>query len=83
MIYPQTFPIEREHEFAEKEVFNRLKALSETHDIFYSKLFVNTSGKKREFEVDFIIAKPNRYVIILEVKGGMLNYANNQLHQEF
>ena len=78
MIYPLEFPIEKEHEFAEKEVFNRLRALSETHDIFYSKRFVNSSGKKREFEVDFIIAKPNRYVIILEVKGGMLKYANNQ-----
>lgn len=81
MIYPLEFPIDKEHEFAEKEVFNRLKSISDTHDIFFSKRFVNTSGRKREYEVDFIIAKPNRYVIILEVKGGVLKFENNQWYQ--
>ena len=84
MIYPEFFPEDRKNEIAEKKVFDQLKKLSNTYDIFYSRKFITDGiGKKPEYEVDFIIAKPNRYVIILEVKGGMLNYANNQLHQEF
>jgi DNA replication protein DnaC len=78
VIFPAQFPDDREHEFAEKKVFNRLKSISDTHDVFYSKRFVNISGRKREYEVDFIIAKPNRYVIVLEVKGGVLKFENNQ-----
>jgi len=78
VIYPLEFPVDKEHEFAEKEVFHRLKAISDNHDIFYAKRFVNTNGRKREYEIDFIIARPNRYVIIMEVKGGILKFENNQ-----
>lgn len=81
MIYPPEFPIDKQHEYAEKYVFSRLKAISDSHDVFYSKRFVNNSGKKREYEVDFIIGKPHRYVIVLEVKGGILSYNDNQWSQ--
>jgi len=81
VIYPNNFPQEREKEHAEKSVYNRLEKLAETHDVFYSKRFVNNEGRKREFEVDFIIAKPNRYVIVLEVKGGVMSYKNEQWFQ--
>ena len=81
MIYPTIFPIERESEHAEHAVFDRLKTLSDTHDVFYSKRFVNSTGRKREFEVDFIIAKPNKYVIVLEVKGGVMRFDGNQWSQ--
>ena len=81
MIYPKQFPVDKEHEFAEKAAFERLIPLADNHDIFYSKRFVNASRRKREFEVDFIIAKPNRYVIILEVKGGLMEYKGGQWFQ--
>lgn len=79
MIYPKCFPNERLSEKAEAEVFTRLQALAQDHDIFYSKRFV-TDGirKKPEFEIDFIIIKPSRAIICLEVKGGLLTYDGRQ-----
>jgi superfamily I DNA/RNA helicase len=81
MIYPEQFPLEKENEHAEKAVFERLKSLEDSHDIFYSKRFVNNTRRKSEFEIDFIIAKPNKYVIVLEVKGGLMQFDGFQWTQ--
>jgi hypothetical protein len=75
MIYPEFFPEERNNEFSEKKVFEKLKSVSEKYDVFYSKRFVTDGvGKKPEFEIDFIIADPCKALVCLEVKGGMINY---------
>jgi len=76
MIYPEYFPEERAQEHAERKVFDRLKELSDRYDIFYSKRFV-TDGveKKAEFEVDFIVAIPEKALICIEVKGGLIQYS--------
>lgn len=81
MIYPPKFPNERLGEYAEKAVYDRLQALGDTHDIYYSNRFVNNSGRKKEYEVDFIIAKPNQYVVVLEVKGGIIRYDKGRWSQ--
>lgn len=75
MIYPEFFPEDRKQEIAEYEVFKRLKKLADNYDIFYSKKFITDGdGKKPECEVDFIIAIPEKAIICLEVKGGIVNY---------
>ena len=75
MIYPEFFPEERNNEFSEKKVFERLKSISEKYDVFYSKRFITDGvGKKPEFEIDFIIGDPCKSIVCLEVKGGMINY---------
>jgi len=75
MIYPEFFPEDRTDELAEYHVFKRLKELSEEYDIFYARKFVTDGlGKKPEFEVDFIIAKPMEAIACIEVKGGMISY---------
>lgn len=75
MIYPEIFPEERNHEHAEKKAYESLKALSDKYDIFYSKSFVTDGlGKKPEYEIDFIIAIPEKAVFCLEVKGGLIRY---------
>ena len=75
MIYPEQFPEERANEHAEKKVFERLKELSDRYDIFYSKRFVTDGlGKKAEFEVDFIVAIPEKALVCIEVKGGKIHY---------
>ena len=76
MIYPEYFPEERAQEHAERKVFDRLKELSDRYDIFYSKRFV-TDGveKKAEFEVDFIVAIPEKALVCIEVKGGLIQYS--------
>jgi hypothetical protein len=76
MIHPIEFPLSRNNEEAEKKVFEILKKqLSENYDIFYSKTFVATEkGEKPEYEIDFIIAKPHKAILVLEVKGGVMKY---------
>ena len=79
MIYPEFFPIDRKNEFAENKVFDQLKRLSEKYDIFYSRKFITDGiGKKPEYEIDFIIAIPEKAIICLEVKGGIINYSGSQ-----
>ena len=57
MIYPSTFPSDRQNEHAEKKVYERLRSLSDKYDVFYSRKFITDGvGKKPEFEIDFIIA---------------------------
>jgi len=76
MIYPEFFPEDRKNEFAEKKVFEQLKRISDKYDIFYSRKFITDGiGKKPEYEVDFIIAIPEKAIICLEVKGGVINYS--------
>lgn len=75
MIYPNKFPENKEHEKAEKTVYEKLRLLSNDYDIYYSKRFVNTTKyRKSEFEIDFIISKPEHGILCLEVKGGLINY---------
>ena len=76
MIYPEFFPEDRKNEIAEKAVFDRLKRVSSTYDIFYSRKFVtNGIGKKPEYEIDFIVCIPEKAVLCIEVKGGIINYS--------
>jgi energy-coupling factor transporter ATP-binding protein EcfA2 len=75
MIYPSEFPQDRMGEYAEAKVFEQLKLVSDRYDVFYSKRFVDSGDKgKSEYEIDFIIAQPERAVLCLEVKGGIVGY---------
>ena len=75
MIYPEFFPEDRKNEHAEKKVFEALKTVADRYDVFYSRKFVGAGeGKKPEYEIDFIIAIPEKAIVCLEVKGGAINY---------
>lgn len=79
MIYPEFFPEDRTNEIAEKKVFEQLKRISDNYDIFYSRKFITDGiGKKPEYEVDFIITIPEKAIICLEVKGGIINYSGSK-----
>ena len=76
MIYPEFFPEDRNNEHAERKVFDILKKLADKYDIFYSRKFITDGvGKKPEYEVDFIIAIPEKAIVCIEVKGGVINYS--------
>ena len=63
----------------EKKVFERLKSIADQYDIFYSKKFVSTGfNNKPEYEIDFIITIPNKAILCLEVKGGIIHYSGTQ-----
>lgn len=74
MIYPselKSLPESR----AEETVYNKLSKLSNRYDVFFSRRFVKLNHfEKDEYEIDFIICKPNEAILCLEVKGGVINY---------
>ncbi len=79
MIYPEFFTEDRKNEITEKKVFEQLKRISDSYDIFYSRKFITDSiDKKPEYEVDFIVAIPEKAIICLEVKGGIINYSGSK-----
>ena len=78
MIFPQRFPqideINNENN-PEKIVYDVLKSISSNYDIFYSQKFrADTYKERSEYEVDFIVIKPNEAILLIEVKGGIIEY---------
>lgn len=82
MIYPEYFPTTpgEKTNISEKTVYNILKELSHEYDIFYSRVFHGVNMYERpDYEVDFIIIKPMEAIVLLEVKGGLVEY-NGEEH---
>jgi nucleoside-triphosphatase THEP1 len=74
MIYPSVYPSDKTGH-PEEYVYNALKTVSDQYDIFYSRQFVGLSkGEKANYEIDFIIARPNLAILLLEVKGGLISF---------
>jgi nucleoside-triphosphatase THEP1 len=74
MIYPSRFPEHIDNK-AEQLVFEKLERLAHKYDIFYSRKFLSSGyGEKNEYEIDFIICVPNKAIVCLEVKGGIITY---------
>jgi hypothetical protein len=77
MIYPSGFPSDITNK-QEEQVFNLLKKIAEEYDIFYSRKFIGVNSRERkEYEADFIICIPNKAILCLEVKGGIISYNGN------
>ncbi len=78
-IYPERLPQSITEDLgrrAEIYFYNRLKDLPEKYRVFYS---VHWLGHKpytgiNEGEADFVIAHPDKGVLVLEVKGGGISY---------
>ena len=74
MIYPSEFPTNQDN-IQEESVHKLLSRLAKDYDIFYSRKFIGKQPKeKKEYEADFIICIPNKAIICLEVKGGLIKY---------
>ena len=74
MIYPSEFPA-TSLSTAEQKVYQKLSSLAGKYDIFYSRRFVALNKfEKPEYEIDFIICLPNKAILCLEVKGGIIHY---------
>lgn len=78
-IYPQRFPqwaLEQTNRSAERKVFEKLAQLPEPYVVFYSAAWQARSSREgaQDGEADFIVAHPEKGVLILEVKGGRIRY---------
>ncbi len=76
MIYPEYFPFDDKNtkENPESIVFEALKPLSNKYEIFYSRRIKSQTSGKTDHEIDFLIIDPNKGIILLEVKGGLIEY---------
>jgi len=78
-IYPQRFPqwaLEQDKRSAEKKVYEKLVKLPDPYVIFYSVAWQvrNPRAGAYDGEADFIVAHPEKGVLILEIKGGRIRY---------
>ena len=73
-LYPTHFPKEVQPDDPEFEVFETLKRLPKNYHVFYSKKFKGGKRSKEECEVDFIIFDGSSSLLIVEVKGGIIEY---------
>ena len=73
-LYPTHFPREVEPDDPEFEVFETLKRLPNNYHVFYSKKFKGGKRSKEECEVDFIVFDGSSSMLIIEVKGGVIEY---------
>ena len=78
-IFPERLPViirEDPKRRAECSVFAALKSLPNPYVVFYSIHWQAVTGKRgmEEGEADFVIAHPEKGVIVLEVKGGGIRF---------
>ncbi|GAP11865.1 nuclease-related domain/AAA domain [Bellilinea caldifistulae] len=81
-MYPQHFPewaLKDEKLSAEKKVYAALSTLPDNYTVFYHVAWQIRSLQQgvEDGEADFIIAHPNKGILILEVKGGQIHYDAN------
>lgn len=81
-MYPQHFPKWADDDpkrSAEKKVYNALASLPDPYTVFYSVAWQLRGSKSgaRDGEADFVIAHPEKGILVLEVKGGQIRYDAN------
>lgn len=78
-MYPQRFPewaLEDPKRTSERKVYDALFALPDSYTVFYSTAWQVRDLKSgaRDGEIDFIVAHPQKGILIFEVKGGQIRY---------
>lgn len=78
-MYPPRLPDSVRHDparQAEALVYDQLRLLDDDHHVFYSVKWQanSTRGVPRDGEADFVIAHPEHGVLVVEVKGGRVEY---------
>lgn len=78
-LYPQKFPMDLNiNPFlkAEESAFEYLSKLSDKFHIFYDIKFQLPEGRNiRDYQIDFLIAHPDLGILVIEVKGGKVEYS--------
>lgn len=78
-IYPDRLPeyVLQDHKrSAERKVYEHLRHLSDAYHVFYSVAWLSRrpNGSLNDGEADFVIAHPNKGIMVLEIKGGSISY---------
>ena len=78
-VFPERFPAALENDpkrRAEKVTYGSLSKLDAKHVVFYSVPWHKTERYRhpKDGEADFIVAHPDKGILVLEVKGGEIGY---------
>lgn len=82
-LFPERLPLDVQNDpkrAAECKVYEALSTLPAPYYVFYSAAWQvrDVRNGVRDGEADFIVAHPDRGVMILEVKGGRIHYAADE-----
>lgn len=77
-MFPKLFPkdYEKNKPASEKKLYDALSGLSNDYRVFYNTTWQqkNDGRPPKEGESDFIVAHPEKGIIVIEVKGGEIRY---------
>ena len=77
-MFPKLFPkdYEKNKPASEKKLYDALSGLSNDYCVFYNTTWqqINDGRPPKEGESDFIVAHPEKGIIVIEVKGGEIRY---------
>lgn len=71
---PSVTPEDFNNSYGEKQVYEALRTLDDRHTVFYSLSWVSSSDRRTIGEADFVVAHPDRGIIVIEVKAGAISY---------
>ena len=71
---PSIRPEEFNNSYGEKQVYEALRTLDDRHTVFYSLSWVSPSDRRTIGEADFVVAHPEKGIVVIEVKAGGIAY---------
>ena len=71
---PDVKPENFNNSYGEKKVYEALRALDDRHVVFYSLSWVGSGDHRTVGEADFVVAHPQKGVLVIEVKSGGIAY---------
>ena len=73
---PNVKPDDFNNSYGEKKVYEALRSLDDRHTVFYSLNWVGVNESRTLGEADFVIAHPDKGILVIEVKSGEIAYQN-------
>lgn len=77
---PSVKPDDFNNSYGERQVYEALRTLDDRHTVFYSLEWVG-SGTSTLGEADFVVAHPDKGILVIEVKSGGIAYRDGSWYQ--
>lgn len=73
---PSVKPEDFNNSYGEMKVYEALRTLNDQYTVFYSLSWVGINNRRTVGEADFVIAHPQKGILVIEVKSGEIEYKN-------
>lgn len=78
---PGSRPEDFNGSYGEMAVYDALKKLSDDYTVFYSLSWVGVNDRRSIGEADFVVAHPDKGILVIEVKAGEIEYKDGEWYQ--